>query len=274
MGNTKALKEYISEHFSGEGFMSFVRDNIRYIYEIGNVVLADSSTHNAHLIGIYVTGIFYSLSHEYDGIGKNFMQELYAFEQLYNNAFDKQLKRYSAQKPIGGKVSALVEIRLDEFRKKDMERVALDLIFGNSDIIDKPVDHSYFEPLFLRYLLLGNKSLEDAVKADINEHADELNFTMLSEDIAYKYAAKMLRDNKLIERISLYGKIKQAKYNTFIIAVDFENMVIDNIEIDRTQLQQMIKQDDNYTYKGRLIVHYEDIIKISGEEQVIYEKIR
>ena len=100
MGSKKALKDYISGGFSGVGFMTFTREGIRYIYEVGEVEPVDSSTYNAQLIGIYVVGVFYSLSQEYDSVGKSFMQELEAFEQLYNNTFDKQLNRYSAKIPL------------------------------------------------------------------------------------------------------------------------------------------------------------------------------
>lgn len=270
MGSKKDLKDYISGGFSGAGFMSFVRDNIRYIYDVGEVKLADSSTHNAHLIGIYAVGVFYSLSPEYDSAGKNLMQELDAFEQLYNSAFGKQLNRYSAQNPIGGKTSVLVELRLKEFGQNRLQNMAFDLIFGSLKIQDKPVDHSYFEPLFLRYLLLGNKSIDDAVKADINEHADELNFTLISEDMAYKRAAEMLRDEGMLKKISLYGKIKQTAGNDFIISVGFEGAVINNISIEKEQLLRMIKNDESFTYKEKLIIKFPDVIAVEHGKQVLY----
>ena len=272
MGCKKDLKDYISNNFSGTGFMSFIRENIRYIYEVGDVDLLDSDTHNARLIGIYAVGVFYSLSKEYEGIGKVFIEEFTVFEQLYNDVFDKQMKRYSAQNPIGGKIAMSVELRLKEFERSNLRSVASDLIFGSRESHDKPIDHNYFESLFLRYLLLGNRSLEDAVKADINENADELNYVMISEDMAYKYAAKMLRNHKLVEKVALYGTIKQSDLKKYIVTIDFEGTIIKNIEIEREQLLRMIKNDDTYTYKGRLIIHFEDVIFISNGKQTFYTK--
>ena len=272
MGCKKDLKDYISNNFSGTGFMSFIRENIRYIYEVGDVDLLDSDTHNARLIGIYAVGVFYSLSKEYEGIGKVFIEEFTVFEQLYNDVFDKQMKRYSAQNPIGGKIAMSVELRLKEFERSNLRSVASDLIFGSRESHDKPIDHNYFESLFLRYLLLGNRSLEDAVKADINENADELNYVMISEDMAYKYAAKMLRNHKLFEKVALYGTIKQSDLKKYIVTIDFEGTIIKNIEIEREQLLRMIKHDDTYTYKGRLIIHFEDVIFISNGKQTFYTK--
>ena len=274
MKSLNQLTDYIKSGFMpSPDYMSAIRDGIRYIYEFPEVLQSNKNSNTAELIGIYVTDTFYSLTSEYSSEGKDFMQEFSAFEQLYNNAFDKQMKKFSAQSPIGGKISASVELRLEDFRKNDIERVASDLIFGNNEMTERPVDDSYYEPLFLRYLMHGNKSIEDTVKADINEHADELNFTMLSEDMAYKYAAKMLQDNKLVEKIALYGKIKRAKDGRFIIAVDFESTIIENIEIDRDKLMQMVKHNDTFTYKGKLIINFEDIKKIFNDEQIIYEKI-
>ena len=270
MGSVKDLKGYISNNFSGAGFMSFTRESIRYIYEVGEVELVDSSTYNARLIGIYAVGGFYSLSQEYDSLGRIFMQELEAFEQLYNNAFDKQLNRYSAQNPIGGKFSVLVELRLKEFEQNNLQSMASDIIFGSLEMQEKPVDHSYFEPLFLRYLLLGSKSLEDAVSADINEHADELNYMLMSENMAYKRAAEMLRVESVLKKLSLYGKIKQSAGSDFVISVGFEGAVINNISIEKEQLLRMIKNDDTFTYKDKLIINFADIIEIKHEEKMLY----
>ena len=267
----KDIVEYIRNGFMSSGsFMSITRDGIRYIYETTHIDLLDKNTSGAELIGIYARGEFYSVSESYMNAGRNFRQELYAFEKLYNNAFDKQLRQYSSHRPIGGKIPIMLEKRIETFRERDMERVALDIIFGNVGLTDKPIDHSYYEPLFLRYLLLGNKELESAVMADINEHADELNFTMISEDMAYKRAAELLQDTEIVEKISLYAKIKQSDNKSYLVAIDFENTIL-NIDIEREQLLRMIKQDDAFTYKGKLIVCFDDIIRISHGEQVFYE---
>lgn len=274
MSQPKELKEYINSNFtSSQLYLSIVHDQIRYIYEAPtDVVISDASTHTAALIGICARGTFYALTDKYRSAGKNLLQELSAFEQLYNTAFDKQMKRYSAQNPIGGKVSVMLEKRLDGFRENDMERVALDLIFGADDLTEKPVDHSYFEPLFLRYLLLGSKSLDDAVKADINERADELNFTMMSEDMAYKRVAELLQDEKMPEKIALYGKIRQSKSSIFTAAINFEGIVINNIDIEKAQLMRMIKYGEAFTYKGKLMICFDDITEISDGKRAIYGK--
>ena len=267
----KDIVEYIRNGFMSSGsFMSITRDGIRYIYETTHIDLLDKNTSGAELIGIYARGEFYSVSESYMNAGRNFRQELYAFEKLYNNALDKQLRQYRSHRPIGGKRPIMLEKRIRTFREHDMERVALDIIFGNVGLTDKPIDHSYYEPLFLRYLLLGNKELESAVMADINEHADELNFTMISEDMAYKRAAELLQDTEIVEKISLYAKIKQSDNKSYLVAIDFENTIL-NIDIEREQLLRMIKQDDAFTYKGKLIVCFDDIIRISHGEQVFYE---
>ncbi|MBP3857838.1 MAG: hypothetical protein IK990_19720 [Ruminiclostridium sp.] len=265
------LKEYIKSQFvSSDTYMSVVRDGVRYIYEPPEVITLGSGAGTAELIGIYARGEFYFLSDRYRHAGKDFLRELTAFEELYNTAFDRQLKRYSAKKPIGGKVSLLTEKRLDEFRERELERVALDIIFGNVGLADKPIDHSYFEPLFFRYLLLGSKSLEDAVRADINEHADELNFALLSEDAAYKRVAELLQNTKIVDRISIYAKIRQSEFTEFFLSVGFDDTIIKGIAADKELLLRLIKHNDTFTYKGRLIVCFDDIIKISHGEQVFY----
>ena len=278
MTDSKKLLEYIKSRFvSSDEYMSVLRDGVRYIYEPPANITLGKSAGTAELIGVYARGDFYFLSDRYKHAGKDYLQELTAFEELYNTAFDRQLKQYSAAKPIGGKVSLLTEKRLDEkrldeFREHDLERVALDNIFGNVGLTDKPIDHSYFQPLFFRYLLLGSKSLEDAVRADINEHADELNFTLISEDMAYKRAAELLQNTKILERISTYAKIKQSEYDKFFLSVGFDDTVINGVAADKELLLRLIKQNDTFTYKGRLIVCFDDIIKISHGEQVFYAK--
>lgn len=273
MTDSKKLLEYIKSQFvSSDEYMSVLRDGVRYIYEPpANIALGEGAG-NAELIGVYARGDFYFLSERYRYAGKDFWQELTAFEEMYNTAFDKQMKQYSAAKPIGGKVSLLTEKRIEDFREHELERVARDLIFGNVGLADKPIDHGYFEPLFFRYLLLGSKSLEDAVKADINEHADELNFTMISEDMAYRRAAELLQNTNIVDRIAIYAKIKQSEYNEFFLAVGFDDAVINGIAADKELLLRLIKHNDTFTYKGRLIVCFDDIIKISHGEQVFYAK--
>ena len=271
MTDSKKLLKYIKDQFvSSDEYMSVLREGVRYIYEPPANISLVKGADNAGLIGIYARGEFYSVSESYMNAGKNFRQELYAFEKLYNNAFDKQLRQYSSHRPIGGKIPIMLEKRIETFRERDMERVALDIIFGNVGLTDKPIDHSYYEPLFLRYLLLGNKELESAVTADINEHADELNFTMISEDMAYKRAAELLQDTDIVEKISLYAKIKHSDNKNYLIAVNFENTIL-NVDIEREQLLRMIKHDESFTYKGKLIVCFDDIIRISHGEQVFYE---
>ena len=271
MTDSKRLLEYIKSQFvSSDKYMSVLRDGVRYIYEPPEVITLGSGAGTTELIGIYARGEFYFLSDRYRDAGKDFLRELTAFEELYNTAFDRQLKRYSAKKPIGGKISLLTEKRVEDFRKNNLERVARDLIFGNVGLTDKPIDHSYFEPLFFRYLLLGNKSLEDAVRADINEHADELNFALISEDMAYKRAAELLQNTDIVEKIPLYAKIKQSDNKSYQIAIDFEKHIL-NIDIEREQLLRMVKHDESFTYKGKLIVCFDDIIRISNDGQIIYE---
>ena len=270
MTDSKKLLDYIKSSFvSSDAYMSVTCDRIRYIYEPPADITPIENVGTAELIGIYARGEFYFLSDRYRHAGKGFRRELSAFEERYNELFDKQMKLYSAAKPIGGKVSVLTEKRLDEFRVHELERVALDIIFGNVGLADKPIDHSYFQPLFFRYLLLGSKSLEDLVKADINEHADELNFTLLSENMVYKRAAELLQDDKNIKKIALYGRIKQSDNKKYLIAIDFENTVF-NIEIEKDQLLRVIKHDESFTYKGKLIVCFDDIVKISHGELIFY----
>ena len=40
---------------------------------------------------------------------------------------------------------------------------------------------------------------------------------------------------------------------------------------EREQLLRMVKHDESFTYKGKLIVCFDDIIRISNDGQVIYE---
>ena len=272
MEYTTNIKEYIKNSFtSSDKFMSVVRDGIRYIYEAPDIRLSEKS-YDAELIGICARGEFYYMSEKYRTVGKDFMSELTDFEQLYNAEFDKQMKRFSAQKPIGGKIPAMLKKRLEKFRESDMERVARDLIYGAGDITDKNVDHSYYEPLFLRYLILGNKDLENAVAADINEHSGELNFAMISEDMAYKRVAELLQDNSVVESVSLYGRIKQSGYDRFRVAIGFKELPVNDISIDKATLLRMIKYNEKYTLKKGMIIQFSDIIRISHEEQILFEK--
>ena len=268
-----SLKEYIESGFtSTENFMSVSRSGIRYIYEVPSEIKLSGNSHTVDLIGIYACGIFYHISNKYHNFGKSYDREFLSFVQLYNDMFDKQMKQYSARKPIGGKIPLMLQQRLDKFRENDIERVALDLIFGADTASEQPVDYSYFEPLFLRYLLLGNKSLDGAVKADISEHADELNFTMMSENMAYKRVAELLRDEKMPEKIAIYGKVRQSNSIVFTIAINFEGIVINNIDIEKAQLMRMIKYGESFMYKRRLVINFEDISEITSEKQVIYSK--
>lgn len=268
-----ALKDYIESGFTtSETFMSVSRSGIRYIYESPSEITLNGNRLTAELIGIYARGLFYYVFDKYQNVGKSYEREFLSFVQLYNDMFDKQMKQYSAQKPIGGKIPLMLQQRLDRFRENDMERVALDLIFGADTASEKPVDHSYFEPLFLRYLLLGSKSLDGAVKADISEHADELNFTMISENMAYKRVAELLRDGKMPDKIALYGKIKQSKSSAFTAAINFEGIVINNIDIEKSQLMRMIKYGETFMYKSRLMVCYDDITEISDGRHVVHGK--
>lgn len=268
-----ALKDYIESGFTtSETFMSVSRGGIRYIYEAPPEITLSGNRCPAELIGIYARGIFYYVFDKYQNVGKSYEREFLSFVQLYNDMFDKQMKQYSARKPIGGKIPLMLQQRLDKFRENDIERVALDLIFGADAASEKPVDRSYFEPLFLRYLLLGNKSLDGAVKADISEHADELNFTMMSENMAYKRVAELLRDEKMPEKIAIYGKVRQSNSIVFTIAINFEGIVINNIDIEKAQLMRMIKYGESFMYKRRLVINFEDISEITSEKQVIYSK--
>ena len=287
------LKEYINNKFiSSHFFMSTVCDQVRYIYEptYPSVSAVDRSTYAANLIGIYVKGHFYSLSYEYRNFDLDFMEELLKFEEQYETAFDTQLKGYSADNPIGGKISRATSERLSTFIENDLTRTVADIIFGSRNKNEKKRDHKKYEPLFLRYILLGNKFLEDAVNAYIYENADDLNFKILSEETAYKYAAKQLNTESMINRVSVYGIIKKSNHPQYRLSVSFDSLILDNIYVDAERLLRVIKLNEEITSNSlsvtdrnrlqkqnidisRLKANFDDILKIEYRQHTYYNKV-
>ena len=288
----KELRDYINNKFvSSHFFMSTLWDQIRYIYEPAypSVSAVDRSTYGAKLIGIYAKGRFYSLSYEYQNFDLDFMEELQKFEEQYEAAFDKQLRRYSAANPIGGKISKATSEKLNAFMENDLSRNVADIIFGSRNKVEKKIDHKKYEPVFLRYILLGNKFLEDAVNAYINENADNLNFKIISEDTAYKHAVKQLNTESMINRVSVYGIIKKTNHSQYRLSVSFGDLVLDNIYIDAERLLRVIKLDEEITSNtlsatdrnrlteqnidiSKLKIDFDDILKIEYRQNVYYEK--
>lgn len=292
MEKLKELREYLSSGFvSSQFYMSTVRDQIRYIYEPAYpyVSVIDKNTYSAKLIGLYAIGRFYSLSYEYRNFDLDFMEELQKFEAKYDTLFEKQMKQYSAGKPVGGKVSRAVSEKLEYYIAHDLPRAVTDIIFGSRNTVEKKPDHKKYEPMFLRYILLGNKYLEDAVNAGIIENADELNFKIMSEDLAYKYAVIQLNTESMISRVSLYGIIKKANHSQYRLSVHFENRVLDNIYIDAERLLRVIKLNEEITSSAlsstdrrklesqnvdltKLKIDFDDILKIEYRQDVYYQK--
>ena len=289
----KELRDYINNNFiSSHFFMSTVRDQIRYIYEPSypSVSAVDRSTYAANLIGIYARGHFYSLSYEYRSFDLDFMEELQEFEAQYESAFDKLLRSYSSSNPIGGKISEASSERLNTFMENDLARAVSDIIFGSRNKLEKKTDHKKYESVFLKYILLGNKFLEDAVNADINENADDLNFRIISEETAYKYAVKQLNTESMINRVTVYGIIKKSNHSQYRLSVNFEGLVLDNIYIDAERLLRVIKLNEEITSNtlsatdrnrlqkqdidiSRLKVNFDDILKIEYRQQLYYNKV-
>ena len=263
MKQSAELKDYLSRILSADSsYMCVERNGIRYIYEpTGSDISPVSGTEqSAMLIGISARGIFYSLSDKYAGVGKDYFEELLKFESLYNGLLTEQMNKYSAKKPVGGRVSASVKLRLDEFRDLELGRAAVDMIFGCSE---KPVDHSRYEPLFLRYLLLGSKFLDDVVYAEILENADELNFRMLSEELTYRHAAGLLLDDEVVTRVGLYGKLRATPFEKFKVIANGRKYYV-----PREELLGAIKYDEEFA--GGL--KFSDIRKIGFGKNTIYEK--
>ena len=77
----------------------------------------------------------------------------------------------------------------------------------------------------------------------------------------------------MVEKISLYGKIRQSSSEIFDVAVDFENTIIKNIAVKKEQLLKMIKYDEKITYKKRLIISFDDIAGIECGQEIIYNKM-
>lgn len=289
----KELKDYINNSFiSSHFFMSTISEQVRYIYEPAchSVSTVDKSTYAAKLIGIYAKGHFYSLSYEYRNFDLDFMEELQKFETQYDDIFDKQIKRYSAKNPIGGKVSQATSERISVFMENDLSRTVADIIFGSRNKIDKKPDHKKYEPVFLRYILLGNKFLEDTVNADINNNADDLNFKIISEETAYKYAVKQLNTESMINRVSLYGIIKKTNHSQYRLSVSFDSTILENIYIDSERLLRVIKLNEEITSNtlsatdrtrlqkqnidiSILKIKFDDILKIEYGQHVYYQKV-
>lgn len=262
MKNEK-LRDFLSRVMSADSrYMCIDRGGIRYIYEpvTAEIRLVAGTPQNAVLIGISARGIFYSLTEKYKGVGKDYFEELQKFESLYNGLLTEQMNKYSAKKPVGGRVSASVKLRLDEFRSLELGRAAMDMIFGCSE---KPVDHSRYEPLFLRYLLLGNKFLDDVVYAEILENADELNFRMLSEELTYKYAAGLLLDDEVVNRVGLYGKLRATPFDKFKVIAGGRRYYV-----PREELLDAVKYDEEFA-NG---LKFSDIWIIGSGKNTIYEK--
>ncbi len=292
MEKLKELREYLSSGFiSSRFYMSTVRDQIRYIYEpiYSSISIMDKNTYSAKLIGLYAMGRFYSLSYEYRNFDLDFMEELQEFEIKYDEIFEKQMKHYNAGKPIGGKVSKTVSEKLEYYIAYDLPRAVTDIIFGVRNTAEKKPDHRKYETIFLRYILLGNKCLEEAVNAEINENADELNFKIMSEDLAYKYAVIQLNTESMISRVTLYGKIKKTGHSQYRLSVNFENKILDNIYIDTERLLRVIKLNEEITGTAlsstdrrklesqnvdltKLKFDFEDILKIEYGQHLLYIK--
>jgi len=144
MKNEK-IRDFLSRVMSADSdYMCIDRGGIRYIYEPTSAEIspADEAEQTAVLIGISARGIFYSLTDKYKGVGKDYFEELQKFESLYNGLLTEQMNKYSAKKPVGGRVSDTVKLRLDEFRSLELGRAAVEMIFGCSE---NPVDHSRYE---------------------------------------------------------------------------------------------------------------------------------
>ena len=289
MNSQQELSKYIESGFKPHNkFMSAEDGKIKYIYERPPAVsLLNRAAANP--IGICVNNIFYSLSPVYAGAGKDFMEELYKFEKLYDSRFEKELENYSADNPIGGKISEETAKRLNVFIDRDLRRAQIDILFGSLIKYEKPVDHKKFEPLFLRYIVESEDFSSETIKKDIEEHADELNFLILSEDLAYRYAADLLRDDKIVERITIYGKIKQLKYTQYRVSINYENNIAENISIDKDRLLRLIKYNDDVTGSAlsvadrrklnaqgidaaKIKFNFDNIIKIEYGSYVFYEK--
>ena len=262
MKNEK-LRDFLSRVMSADSrYMCIDRGGIRYIYEpvTAEIRPVAGTSQNAVLIGISARGIFYSLAEKYKGVGKDYFEELEKFESLYNALLTEQMNKFSAKKPVGGRVSDTVKLRLDEFRSLELGRAAVEMIFGCSE---KPVDHSRYEPMFLRYLLLGDKFLDDVVYAEILENADELNFRMLSEELTYKYAAGLLLDDEVVNRVGLYGKLRATPFDKFKVIANGRRYYV-----SRKELLDAIKYDEEFA--GGL--KFSDIRKIGFGKNTIYEK--
>ena len=95
---------------------------------------------------------------------------------------------------------------------------------------------------------------------------------MISEDMAYKRVAELLQDNSVVESVSLYGRIKQSGYDRFRVAIGFKELPVNDISIDKATLLRMIKYNEKYTLKKGMIIQFSDIIRISHEEQILFEK--
>ena len=96
MTDSKKLLKYIKDQFvSSDEYMSVLREGVRYIYEPPANISLVKGADNAGLIGVYARGEFYFLSDRYKHVGKDYVQELTTFEELYNTKFDKQMKLLS-----------------------------------------------------------------------------------------------------------------------------------------------------------------------------------
>lgn len=291
MDNSKKLSEYINAGFAqSEDFMSISRGGIRYIYEpaSSDVSVIDARTHKASLIGVCVCGTFYHISEKYRDLGKDFAEELHAFEKRYNGTLETQIKKYNSENPVGGSLSVKVTERLERYKESEINKAAADVIFGGDGKTEKSIDRKSYEQLFLRCLLLGDKFINDAIIQDIREHADELNYTIVSEELTYNLAAKFLSDEKMFDKVALYGKIKQLKYTRFSIDADIGKQLYEDLCIGKKELLRLIKYgeisaeivsgDDN---KLQLISHnntsgksigFDDIVSISHRKNIIYRK--
>ena len=135
----------------------------------------------------------------------------------------------------------------------------------------------------------GNELVKESYKL-IKENADDLNFRIISEETAYKYAVKQLNTESMINRVTVYGIIKKSNHSQYRLSVNFEGLVLDNIYIDAERLLRVIKLNEEITSNtlsatdrnrlqkqdidiSRLKVNFDDILKIEYRQQLYYNKV-
>ena len=130
----------------------------------------------------------------------------------------------------------------------------------------------------------------NGINADINDNADNLNFKIISEDTAYKYAVKQLNTESMINRVSVYGIIKKTNHSQYRLSVSFGGLILDNIYIDAERLLRVIKLDEEITSNtlsatdrnklekqnidiSKLKIDFDDILKIEYRQHTYYQKV-